>query len=273
MPTPPVALTIAGSDSGGAAGIQADLRTFLAHGVFGASAVTALTAQNSHEVRDVHVPPPSFLLAQVEAVLDDLPVAAVKTGMLGRADVVETVAGLAASGRLPRLVVDPVLVDASGAALLDDGAVDAYRERLLPHAHVTTPNVHEAARLLGAAVADRAGLHDAARRLAHLGPRVVVVTGGHTVTGTADLAVDVMADRDADEVVELASPRIDSANTHGSGCSFASAVAAGLARGRAAPDAVAGAHAWVHAAIASSADWALGRGHGPLDHGVRPPAT
>ena len=271
MTAPPVALTIAGSDSGGAAGIQADLKTFQAHGVFGASAITALTVQNSVEVRDVHVPPPTFLRAQVEAVLDDLPVAAVKTGMLASAPVVEVVTDLASAGRLPRLVVDPVMVASSGARLLDADATAAYRDRLLPHALVATPNVREAAVLLDRDVTTLAEQRDAARRLAQAGPRIVVVTGGHAVADTADRAVDVVADRDTGEVLELAAPRLATANTHGSGCSFAAAVAAGLAHGRDPLDAIRDAHTWVGAAIAASRRWSLGAGHGPLDHTVPPP--
>lgn len=270
MTTPPVALTIAGSDSGGGAGIQADLRTFMAHGVFGCSAVTALTVQNTVEVQAVHVPPADLLRAQVEAVLDDLPVGAVKTGMLATAEVVHTVADLAGAGRLPSLVVDPVMVASSGARLLDADATDAYRDRLLPLATVLTPNVREAEVLLDTSVTTLAAQHDAARRLAASGPRWVVVTGGHAVDD-ADRAVDVVADRDAGITMELASSRVVSRNTHGSGCSFASAVAAGLAHGRDVPRVVADAHGWVHRAIVSSADWRLGAGHGPLDHAVDGP--
>lgn len=266
MTTPPVALTIAGSDSGGAAGIQADLKTFAAHGVYGCSAITALTVQNTVEVRDVHVPPPAFLHAQVEAVLDDLPVAVVKTGMLATTPVVEVVADLAAAGRLPSLVVDPVMVAASGARLLDADATTAYRDRLLPHATVATPNRREAEVLLDTRLATRADQRDAARRLAAAGPRFVVVKGGHPVDDAAGMAIDVVADRDTDEVVELATPRIDTTNTHGSGCSFASAVAAGLARGHDPLTAVRDAHTWVRTALAGGARWSLGAGHGPLDH-------
>lgn len=271
-PGPPVALTIAGSDSGGAAGIQADLKTFQAHGVFGCSAITALTAQNTVGVHDVHVPPPAFLRAQVDAVLDDLPVDAVKTGMLATTPIVELVGELAAEGRLPNLVVDPVMVASTGARLLDPDATVAYRDRLLPHAAVATPNLHEASILLDRELTTRDAVHDAARRLADAGPPVVVVTGGHAVTDAPDEVLDVVADRDTGEVTELTAPRIATTNTHGSGCSFASAVAARLALGDDPMAAITAAHEWVRAAIAGGADWQLGTGHGPLDHLARPPS-
>lgn len=177
--TPEVALTIAGSDSGGGAGIQADLLTFAALGVHGTSAITALTAQNTRSVDDVHVPPVTFLRAQLDAVLGDLPVAAVKTGMLASEEVVLAVAELAAGGRLPNLVVDPVLVSSTGARLLDPGAESAYRDALLPHALVATPNTREAAALLGVPLSTPDDVREAARRLADFGPRWVVVKGGH----------------------------------------------------------------------------------------------
>lgn len=272
MSSPPVALTIAGSDSGGAAGIQADLKTFQAHGVFGCSAITALTAQNTVGVHDVHVPPPAFLRAQVDAVLDDLPVAAVKTGMLATTPIVEVVGELAAQGRLSNLVVDPVMVASTGARLLETDATVAYRDGLLPHATVATPNLHEASILLDRDLTSRTAIHDAARRLADRGPRVVVVTGGHAVTDAPDEVLDVVADRDTGEVTELAAPRIATANTHGSGCSFASAVAARLALGDDPMSAITAAHDWVRVAIAGGAEWQLGAGHGPLDHLARLPS-
>jgi len=190
--TPPVALTIAGSDSGGGAGIQADLVTFAALGVHGASAVTALTAQNTRGVRGVHVPPVEFLRAQVEAVLADLPVAAVKTGMLATEEVVLAVAEYAAAGRLPNLLVDPVLVSSTGARLLDPGAEAAYREALFPHALVVTPNTREAQALLGVRVESLDDARRAAGKLAEWGPRWVVVKGGHLAAdgGACDVVVE-----------------------------------------------------------------------------------
>ena len=261
--TPPVALTIAGSDSGGGAGIQADLLTFAALGVHGASAVTALTAQNTVGVTGVHVPPVEFLLAQVEAVLDDLAVAAVKTGMLATEEVVRAVAGLAAAGRLPRLVVDPVLVSSTGARLLDPGAERAYTEALFPHALVVTPNTREASALLGRPVVTVADARGAARDLAAFGPRWVVVKGGHLADDAGD-AVDVVFDAGGGAVTELRAPRVATRNDHGTGCSFASATAAGLAAGSPVPDALASAKRFVHAGLVSSAAWRLGGGHGPV---------
>jgi hydroxymethylpyrimidine/phosphomethylpyrimidine kinase len=261
--TPPVALTIAGSDSGGGAGVQADLLTFASLGVHGTSAVTALTAQNTVGVTGVHVPPVDFLVAQVDAVLDDLPVAAVKTGMLATEEVVRAVAALAAAGRLPRLVVDPVLVSSTGARLLDPGAERAYTEDLFPHALVITPNTREAAALLGRAVVTVDDAGAAARDLAALGPRWVVVKGGHLADDRGD-AVDVVYDAASDAVTGLRAPRVATVNDHGTGCTFAAATAARLAAGADVGDALAVAKRFVHAGLVSSAGWRLGGGHGPV---------
>jgi hydroxymethylpyrimidine/phosphomethylpyrimidine kinase len=270
--TPVVALSIAGSDSGGAAGIQADLKTFAALGVFGTTAITALTAQSTTEVRGVHAVPAGFVVAQIEAVLDDLDVRAVKTGMLANAETVGAVADLAAAGRLSNLVVDPVMVASSGARLLDAEAERVYVERLLPHARVVTPNLLEAGALLGREITTLDDQRDAARELAEGGAEVVVVKGGHAVGDTPGHAVDVVAIDGA--VRELRSPRVDTANNHGSGCSFASAVAAGLALGQAPDVAIASAKDFVHRAITGGARWELGAGHGPLDHlGWETPTT
>jgi hydroxymethylpyrimidine/phosphomethylpyrimidine kinase len=262
--TPAVALTIAGSDSGGGAGIQADLKTFAALGVFGASAVTALTAQNTAGVRGVHVPPTDFLVAQVEAVLDDLDVAAVKTGMLATADIVTAVAGLAAAGRLPRLVVDPVMVASSGDRLLDPKAERCYVETLLPHAILLTPNLREAQVLLGTEIRTLAEQHAAARALGALGCAAVVVKGGHPVADAAGQAVDVVWDGTA--TYELRAPWVDTANNHGTGCTFSAAVTAALARGAGLRDALDTAKAYVSRSVSGGASWRLGHGHGPLDH-------
>ena len=260
--TPRVALTIAGSDSSGGAGVQADLKTFAALGVFGASALTALTAQNTTGVREVHGVPVAHVVAQVEAVLDDLDVRAVKTGMLGTAEVVRAVAGLA--DRLPHLVVDPVMVASSGARLLEESAEQAYVTALLPRAEVLTPNLHEAQVLLGASITTLEEQRQAARALGELGPRAVLVKGGHAVTGTGDAAVDVLWD--GEHLLELRAPRVAGTNDHGTGCSLASAIAAGLAKGDGLVDAVAAAKAYVARALAGGATWRLGQGHGPLDH-------
>ncbi|HEY6318924.1 MAG TPA: bifunctional hydroxymethylpyrimidine kinase/phosphomethylpyrimidine kinase [Acidimicrobiia bacterium] len=260
--TPPVALTVAGSDSGGGAGIQADLKTFAALGVFGTSAVTALTAQHTAAVRAVRPVDADFVVAQVDAVLEDLPVAAVKTGLLATTETVDAIAELAAAGRLPNLVVDPVMVSSTGTRLLAGDAARAYRERLLPHARVMTPNCREAAALLDRPIDGVADQRDAAHALAALGPAIVVVTGGdgHAGGDALDVVVGV------DGLDELARPRVDTANTHGSGCSFAAAIAAGLALGCPPRAALETAKAFVHEAIRTAAAWQLGAGHGPLNH-------
>jgi hydroxymethylpyrimidine/phosphomethylpyrimidine kinase len=265
---PPVAMTIAGSDSGGGAGIQADLKTFAALGVFGTSAITALTAQNTVRVRAVHVVPASFLLAQAEAVLDDLPVAAVKTGMLATTENVRTVAELAGAGRLPRLVVDPVMVASSGDRLLEPAAEQLYVSELLPHAMVITPNLREAEVLLGQPIRTLADQRDAATALARLGPPTVIVKGGHAVADTPGEAVDVLWHNGT--LRELRAPRINTANNHGSGCSFASAITAYVAQGEPVDAAVELAKAFIWKAVTGGAQWTLGAGHGPLDHFARP---
>jgi hydroxymethylpyrimidine/phosphomethylpyrimidine kinase len=257
-----VALTIAGSDSGGGAGIQADLVTFAALGVHGASAVTALTAQNTVGVTGVHVPPVEFLRAQLDAVLADLPVAAVKTGMLATEEVVVAVAEYAAAGRLPKLVVDPVLVSSTGARLLDPGAESAYRSALFPHALVVTPNTREATALLGTPVETVADARRAARRLGEWGPDWVVIKGGHLAGDGA--ACDVVLQAATGELAELRLPWVATRNDHGTGCTFGAATAAGLARGAPVPEALEAAKRFVHAGLEVSATWALGGGHGPV---------
>lgn len=258
--TPPVVLSIAGSDSGAAAGVQADLKTCAALGAFATTAITALTAQNTVGVRGVLVTPPDFLLAQVRAVLDDFAVAATKTGMLADAANAAVVADLAEAGELAPLVVDPVLVDSSGRQIVPDEVVETYRRRLLPQARVATPNTVEAGLLLRRAVADRAAQREAARALGAT-TGLVVVKGGRLPGGEA---VDVLSD--GDEVHELVSPWVETANNHGTGCSFAAAVAAGLARGLDAPEAVAQAKAFVSRAVSGAASWRLGAGQGAIDH-------
>ncbi|MGH9138197.1 MAG: bifunctional hydroxymethylpyrimidine kinase/phosphomethylpyrimidine kinase [Acidimicrobiales bacterium] len=262
---PPVALTIAGSDSGGGAGIQADLTTFSALGVHGSSVVTALTAQNTATVAAVHVPPVDFLDDQLDAVLSDLPVAAVKTGMLATEAVVRAVAARAAAGQLPNLVVDPVLVSSTGARLLDAGAESAYVDTLFPHALVVTPNSREAAVLAGHPVTTVDEAVAAARTIAATGAPWVVVKGGHLDHGTGE-AVDVVYESATGDVRELRSPWIDTPNDHGTGCTFGAAATALLARGDAVPEALAGAKRFVHAGLEASAGWRLGAGHGPVSH-------
>lgn len=261
--TPPCALTIAGSDSGGGAGIQADLKTFAALGVHGTCALTAVTAQNTAEVRGVVVLEPEFVRRQIDAVLDDFVVRAVKTGMLATAAVVSEVADLAAAGRLPELVVDPVLVSTSGHPLTEPDAVEAYRRLLLPHALVTTPNLGEAAALSGVDVASLVDLDariETARHIRSFGPRVVVVKGGHLAESADDVVVG------PDGVKVLRGSRVDSENDHGTGCSLSAAVAAHLARGSTVDEAVTMGKAFVTRALEGASRWRLGSGHGPLDH-------
>lgn len=266
---PAVAMTIAGSDSGGGAGVQADLRTFAAFGVHGASALTALTAQNTYEVRAVDLVDPEFVVAQADAVLDDLTVAAVKTGMLAQRATVEAVAALAARGRLPHLVVDPVLVSSTGHPLMEEAGVAAYRDSFIGHAEVLTPNLREAAVLCGVDVESVATVDDMAelgRALVALGARHVVVKGGHFQRGgaTEDGAPDVVVSARAVSVLDA--PRVDTRNDHGTGCSLSAAITAGLALGRDVDDAIRDAKAFVLAGLSGAVSWRLGKGHGPIDH-------
>ena len=257
---PTVALTIAGSDSGGGAGIAADLETFAALGVFGTVAITAITAQNTEKVTAIQVLPTDIVEAQLEAVIDDLPVQSTKSGMLASEETVELVADWARAGRLPLLVVDPVIVATAGALLLDPGARSALL-RLVASAHIVTPNVPEAEVLLQRQITDVAAMHEAARALCDLGTEVAVVKGGHLHTPDA---VDVICV--AGETTELRAPRIDTANTHGTGCTLSAAICANLALGRGDLEAISAAKSFVHDAIARSREWHLGAGPGPIDH-------
>ena len=258
---PPVALTIAGSDSGGGAGIQADLATFAAHGVHGTSAITAVTVQDTLGVKGIHPVPPDVVMAQVETVLADFPVAAVKTGMLGDAEIVDVVADLARAGRLHRLVVDPVLVSTSGHALATGAAAAAIATTLVPAAFLLTPNSDEAAALLGTEPARNvAAQREQAEALRRLGAHAVVVTGG--VDGLH--RVDVLASPAGAE--ELRGRAIATRNDHGTGCTFAAAAAAALAHGADVHAATRTAHHAVRSALTRSAGWRLGRGAGPVSH-------
>jgi hydroxymethylpyrimidine/phosphomethylpyrimidine kinase len=258
--TPPVALTIAGSDSGAGAGIQADLKVFAALGLYGTSVITATTAQNTREVRAVHPMPADLVTAQLAAVLADLQVRAVKTGMLGTEQVADAVAEQARAGLLPNLVVDPVLVSTSGHRL---GVVAAV-ERLLPYALVATPNRAEAAAIVGRPVSTHDEMAEAAAQIAARGARYVVVTGGDDGDTSATESVDAFWTGAG--VSLLRGPRIDTHNTHGTGCSFSAAIAGRIALGDAVPDAVAFAKEYVARALAGAREWRLGGGHGPLDH-------
>lgn len=257
--TPPVVLTIAGSDSGGGAGIQADLKVFAALRAYGASAITAVTAQNTRGVHDVYALPRTVVDAQLDAVLNDMPVAAVKTGMLATADVAAVVASRARAGLLPNLVVDPVLTSSSGRRL---GVVKAL-ERLLPYALVATPNRDEASALLGWQVATPADMAGAAAQIASNGPKYVVVTGGDMVS-TGEDALDALWT--ASGAKFLTYPRVTTRNTHGTGCAFSAAIAARLALGDDVPAALTFAKQYVAQGLTGGRDWKLGNGVGPLDH-------
>jgi hydroxymethylpyrimidine/phosphomethylpyrimidine kinase len=255
----PVALTIAGSDSSGGAGIQADLKTFAAFGVYGASAVTALTAQNSRGVHAIAAVEASFVAAQIDAVLDDLDVGAAKTGMLLSAAVIDAVADRLAARPLPHLVVDPVLVATTGEALLEPAAIARLRERLVPLATLLTPNLREAEVLTGRPVANPADMREAARALLDLGARAVLVKGGHLQGEALDLLDDGRSVR------ELSAPRIATRGTHGTGCTLSAAIAAGLARGLDLGAAVVAAKRYVTRAIESAPR--VGRGLHHLSQG------
>jgi len=243
----PVALTIAGSDSGGGAGIQADLKTFAAFDVYGASVVTALTAQNTRGVRAIAAVEPAFVAAQIDAVLDDLDVAAAKTGMLLSAAVIDAVADRLAARPVPHLVVDPVLVATSGEALLEPAALARLRERLVPLATLLTPNLREAEALTGRSVTRPADMRQAARMLLDLGARAVLLKGGHLEGEALDLLDD------GRNVRELSAPRIATHDAHGTGCTLSAAIAAGLARGLDLGAAVEGAKRYVTRAIERAA--------------------
>ncbi|MFT4116971.1 bifunctional hydroxymethylpyrimidine kinase/phosphomethylpyrimidine kinase [Bradyrhizobium sp.] len=260
--TTPVALTIAGSDSSGGAGIQADLKTFAALGVFGASAITALTAQNTRGVTGIHAVPAEFVTAQIDAVFSDLDVGAVKIGMVAQASSIDAIAA-ALSRRSPlHVVLDPVMVATSGDRLLASDAVEALRTRLMPLASVITPNLPEAAALLDEPVAaGEAEIASQGRRLLALGCRAVLIKGGH---GDGPESIDYLVDRD--NTIALAAPRVATRNTHGTGCSLSSAVAAGLAKGEDLERAVRNAKDWISAAIAAADRFSVGHGHGPIHH-------
>lgn len=252
-------LTIAGSDSGAGAGVQADLKTFAALGVYGTSALTALTAQNTRGVAGIHVVPSEFVVLQIETVVADLGCDAVKTGMLATAPIVEAVAAAIESLELPQLVVDPVMIAKGGDRLLDEDAVHAMRVSLLRLARVVTPNVPEAEVLAGMAVRGVEDAREAGRRIRMLGAGAVIVKGGH-LPGSE--IVDVLVEHD--RIVEIAGPRVDGPYTHGTGCTFAAAVAARLAGGASVEEAARGAKAFVIGAMRAGIP--LGSGHRPLDH-------
>jgi hydroxymethylpyrimidine/phosphomethylpyrimidine kinase len=255
----PIALTIAGSDSGGGAGIQADLKTFHALGVFGTCAVTAITAQNTLGVTGIHAVPPGMVRQQIDAVVSDLRPAASKTGMLATAELVQTVAAAIRDHKLHNYVLDPVIVATSGDRLLDEDAVASVREHLLPLAALVTPNLPEAAVLVGFEVDREDAMHEAARWLVANGARAALVKGGHL---SGPQVVDVFYD--GERVHRWARDRIDTRNTHGTGCTLSAAIAAGLAYGRSSLQSVENALDFVRRALLAAPG--LGAGHGPLNH-------
>jgi hydroxymethylpyrimidine/phosphomethylpyrimidine kinase len=257
-----IAVTIAGSDSSGGAGIQADLKTFAAMGVYGASVITALTAQNTQGVRAIHDVPADFVVAQIDAVFSDLAVNAVKIGMLSQAAIIETVAKGLDRHRAQNIVLDPVMVATSGDRLLAPEAVEALRKLLVPRALVVTPNLPEAAALAGASVArNEREMEIQARELLAFGARNVLIKGGH---GGGDESVDLLVGEG--DVLRLSTRRVDTKNTHGTGCTLSSAIAAGLAKGLDLKTAAREAKAYVTAAIAAADTLHVGHGHGPLHH-------
>jgi len=260
MSTKPVALTIAGSDSGGGAGIQADLKALEANGVFGTSALAAVTAQNTEEVARAHDLPPALVAAQIDAVATDMDVQAAKTGMLSAPEIIEAVADRVAAHDLFPFVVDPVMISKSGFQLLQDAAIDTLVETLLPLATVVTPNVHEAEHLTDVEIETPQDLRAAAEVLLDHGPDAVLAKGGH-LSGTEE-AVDVLVDGEGART--FTAPRIDTTHTHGTGCTYASAIAANLAKGHDLAVAVERAKRYVTGAIRHALP--LGNGRGPTNH-------
>lgn len=262
-------LSIAGSDSGGGAGIQADLKTFSALGCYGMTAITALTAQNTLGVSGIQGVPPEFLKAQIRAVVEDIGVDAVKLGMLHAPEVVAVVAWAIDHYKLDKVVLDPVMVATSGDRLIAAETVQVLVRELFPRATVVTPNLDEAALLIGHAIDGVDALDDAASELLALGARAVLLKGGHL---PGNDVVDLLAEADG-ERLRLSSERIASRNLHGTGCTLSSAIAAHLALGYALPEAVERARGYVVAAMAAGADVKVGAGHGPLNHGFAPVPT
>ena len=254
-------MTIAGSDSGAGAGIQADLKTFAALGVYGTSVVTAITAQNTLGVTGIHEVPVDIIEAQIDAIITDIGVDAVKTGMLSSIATIEAVAARLRYHHVDRLVVDPVMVAKSGHRLLREDAVEALRTRLLPLATVVTPNIPEAESLADIRIENTDNAREAARRIVAMGPHNVVVKGGHIPGPPLDLLYN------GKDFQEFDAPRIETTSTHGTGCTFASAIAAGLAKGMGVIESVAAAKDYVTEAIRSA--FPVGKGHGPLNHFYR----
>jgi hydroxymethylpyrimidine/phosphomethylpyrimidine kinase len=260
--TTTIALTIAGSDSSGGAGIQADLKSFAALGVYGASVITALTAQNTKGVIAIHAVPADFVIAQIDAVFGDLDVGAVKIGMVAQPATIDAIAAGLKRWSAKHVVLDPVMVATSGDRLLAAEAIEALRTKLIPRAALITPNLPEAAALLGEPVAENAAeIERQGRRLLALGCPAVLIKGGH---GQGTESIDYLFR--GERTVALAAPRLVTKNTHGTGCSLSSAIAAGLAKGEEMETAVRNAKAFVSAAIAAADGFGVGHGHGPIHH-------
>jgi hydroxymethylpyrimidine/phosphomethylpyrimidine kinase len=260
--TTPIALTVAGSDSSGGAGIQADLKTFAALGVYGASVITALTAQNTQGVSGIHQVPADFVTAQIDAVFSDLAIGVVKIGMVADVAVIGAIAAGLAKWQPKHVVLDPVMVATSGDRLLQADAIDALRTKLIPLASLITPNLPEAAALLDAPVATTEGaIAEQGKRLLALGARAVLIKGGH---GQGAESIDYLVTSGG--TIALSAPRVATKNTHGTGCSLSSAIAAGLAKGEDMQTAVRNAKAWINAAIAAADRFSVGHGHGPIHH-------
>ena len=258
----PIALTIAGSDSGGGAGIQADVKTFSAIGVYGASVITALTAQNTVAVTAIHTAPPDMVEAQLHAVLDDLNVRAIKIGMLSSAEVIDVVSRVLQNHQHIPIVLDPVMVAKSGDKLLRSDALQALQSKLVPLAHVITPNLPEAALLLKTDEAlSMADMREQVEDLIHLGAHAVLLKGGHLA---GDVVVDVL--RSPEENESFTHPKIQTANTHGTGCTLSAAIASRLAHGDSLLQAVTTAEHYLHQAILAADDLNVGKGHGPVHH-------
>ena len=257
------ALTIAGSDSGGGAGIQADLKTFSACGCFGMSALTAITAQNTLGVTDIHAIPPKTIAAQISAVLDDIGTDSIKIGMLHSSEVITTVADILTRYSCTNIVIDPVMVATSGDRLIEEEAVETLKETLLPLATVITPNIPEAEILLGEKITSASLLEEVAARLSSSYSTSVLAKGGHLSDETL---VDILWDRDFLRAVSFAHRRMATRNTHGTGCTLSSAIAAYLAEGNSLVESVEKAEHYLHGAIAAGSDYEIGSGHGPVHH-------
>jgi hydroxymethylpyrimidine/phosphomethylpyrimidine kinase len=264
MPNFPKAMTIAGSDSGGGAGIQADLKTFYALGVYGTSVLTAVTAQNTVEVAAIAEVPDEVVIAQIDTVLEDIGANAVKTGMLGNRSIIQNVADRLEAWGIPWLVVDPVMVSKSGAPLLNPNAVEALARDLLPHATIVTPNIPEAEIIARMSISSDVDIQEAARRIHATGPNIVIVKGGHRDGPPVDIVFDGSA------FLPIEGDRIDTQNTHGTGCTFSAAITAFLAHGMAPIESIQLAKRYLEATLRQS--FPIGEGHSPVNHAAELPA-